>query len=254
MISRRTLLAGLTALPLAGHGRLAAQGPRVGGARILLRDDRVWIQVRFGGRGPFTFIIDTGAAINLIRRDVARQLGLPEGRAVHLTGVGGIQQFTLYQARDVALGTTNVGTITFGAYRGEELPIHPEAAGALSASMLTVADSDLDFDAGEWRIYPDGRGERAGFTALPLTIRQSARSPGATPIMVDAALDGATYRVETDTGAPTGLALWAGATRRSGLWRDDRPFAPGRRRGFGGAGARTRLVRAGALRLGDIAF
>ena len=254
MISRRTLLAALAALPVLGHGGLAAQAGRVGGARILLRDNRVWIQVRFGARGPFTFIIDTGAAINLIRADVARQLGLRELRPVHLMGVGGVQQFMLREARDVRLGTTDVGTVRFGSYDGEALPIHREAAGALSASMLTVADTDLDFDAGEWRIYPDGRGDRAGFSRLESSIRQSASAPGATQIMVDVQLDGSPYRLKLDTGAPMGIALWAGASRRSGLWNDRTPFSPGRRRGIGGVGAQARLVRAGDLRLGDMKF
>jgi hypothetical protein len=254
MISRRGLLAALAALPVLGHGGLAAQAARVGGARILLRDNRVWIQVRFGTRGPFAFIIDTGAAINLIRSDVARQLGLPELRPVHLAGVGGIQQFMLREARDVTLGTTNVGAVRFGAYDGETLPIHREAAGALSASMLSVADTDLDFDAGEWRIYPDGRGERSGFTRLDSSIRQSASAPGATPIMVDVRLDDRPYRLQLDTGAPIGIALWPGASRRSGLWNEHTPFSPARRRGIGGVGASTRLVRAGELRLGDMRF
>jgi hypothetical protein len=254
MISRRALLAALAALPMLGRGALAAPAGRVGGARILLRDNRLWIQVRFGTRGPFAFIIDTGAAINLIRADVARRLGLPELRPVHLAGVGGLQQFMLREARDVTLGTTNVGTVRFGAYDGEALPIHREAAGALSASMLTVADTDLDFDAGEWRIYPDDRGDRAGFTRLESSIRQSASAPGATPILVDVELDGRPYRLQLDTGAPIGIALWPGATRRSGLWNERTPFSPARRRGIGGVGAPTRLVRAGALRLGDMTF
>jgi hypothetical protein len=254
MISRRGLLASLAALPLLGAARLDAQARRVGGARILVRDNRLWIQVRFGDRGPLAFVIDTGAAISLIRKDVARLLALRELNAVRLMGVGGTQEFRLYEARNVTIGTTDLGTINFGGYEQETLPIHPEAAGALSASMLSLADSDLDFDSGEWRIYPDGRGEREGYSELSSAIPRSARRMGATPIMVDAAIDGVSYRLHLDTGAPIGISLDSDAVRRRGLWNDSRPFSPGRRRGIGGLGARTRLVRAGELRLGDIAF
>src|SRR4051812_35940665 len=223
MLSRRTLLGALAALPLL-PGAAQAQ-TRVAGARILLRDNRVWIQVRFGARGPFTFIIDTGAAMNLIRLDVARQLGLKELGATRLRGAGGLEEFTVYEAKDVSFGNAGVGTVRFGAY-GNELSIHPEAAGALSTDMLTVADSDLDFDAGEWRIYPGGRGDRAGFVQLPAQIRRSATQRGAAPIFAEAVFGGQELHCELDTGAPGALRLSPEATRRSGLWDDSRPYVP----------------------------
>jgi serine protease Do len=249
MISRRTLLGALAALPLL-PGAAGAQG-RVAGARIALRDDRMWIEVRFGTRGPFTFIIDTGASMNLIRRDVARQLGLKELGATQLAGTGGREQLTVYEAPDVAFGNVGIGTVRFGAY-GSEMSIHPEAAGALSADMLTVADADLDFDAGEWRIYPDGRGDRAGYVQLPSEIRRSVTQSGAASIFVDATFGGQNLRLEVDTGAPGGLRLSSEAVRRSGLWNGTTPFVPSHSRGIGGVGARSRLVRGGEVRIGAV--
>ena len=254
MIDRRAFLAAMAAASLLPHGAAAAQGRRVGGARIVLRDGRVWMQVRIAGSEPMTFIVDTGAVVNLIRRDVARRLALRELRPLILRGVGGDQQFTLYEGKDVFLGNIDIGDADFASYPGEDLPIHPEAAGALASSILTVADSDLDFEAGEWRIYPDGRGERPGYERLPSEIRSSARRSGAPPIHVEAAIDGRTYRLQVDTGAPGALLLWPEATRRSGLWNDAAPYAPTQRRGIGGVGARARVVRAGEARIGSIAF
>lgn len=253
MIERRTLLKTLAALPLLAHAGLAAQGPRVAGARILLRDGRLWMQVRFGTRGPYAFIIDTGAWVNLIKRDVARELGLRELRQIMGQGIGGTQAFTLYEGRDVSLGGVGIGTADFAGY-GPELGFHPEAMGALATNVLTTADSDLDFDAGEWRIYPDGRGERPGFVQLPSEIDRSATRVGSPPIILDTVIGSQTYRLKMDTGAPLQILLDSTATRRSGLWNDSVPYAPRRSSGIGGAGALNRTVRLPELRVGPIAF
>jgi predicted aspartyl protease len=255
MISRRTLLASLAALPFAGHAPLAAQAPRrVGGARIVVIEGRVWMQVKFGDRGPYAFVIDTGAWTNLIRIDLARELRLRQLRSVIGQGLGGTQEFPVYEGEDVKLGNISIGDADFAAYDGRELNLHPEAMGALSASVLSTADSDLDFEQFEWRIYPDGRGERPGYELLSSEIGRSATRVGASPIHVDVEIDGRRYRLHVDTGAPRGILLYGAATRRSGLWNDSTPYSPSRHFGIGGAGAQARLVRVGEVGIGSIRF
>jgi hypothetical protein len=245
----------LAATPLLAPGRLAAQhAPAFAGARILLRGNRLWMQAHFGPRGPYAFIIDTGTVLNLIERRTARELGLRELRPVRLVGVGGVQEFTLYQAEDVRLGNARVGDVRFGAYPGEDLPFHPEARGALAASVVTTADSDLDFDSLEWRIYPGGRTPVAGFERLPARIDAAASRDGAPRIFVNAEIDGQTGRFLLDTGAPTPLSLGPAMTRRVGYWNDRTPFSPQQWRGIGGEGAAIRIVRGQALSLGGLRF
>lgn len=255
MIGRRTVLQMLAASPLLASGGLAAQSaPAFAGARILLSGNRLWMQAHFGSRGPYAFIIDTGTVLNLIERRTARELGLRELRPVRLFGVGGVQEFTLYQAEDVRLGNARVGDVRFGAYPGEDLPLHPEARGALAASVVTTADSDLDFDSLEWRIYPGGRAPAAGFERLPARIDAAATRDGAPRIFINAEIDGQTGRFLLDTGAPTPLSLGPALTRRIGLWNDRTPFVPQHWRGIGGEGAAIRIVRGRALSLGGIRF
>ena len=254
MFTRRTVLGSAAAMMLAGRPAFAQRAQRVGGARIVVLDNRVWMQVRFGGRGPYAFVIDTGAFTNLIRRDLARELQLRQlgDRVIH--GVGGTQQAGIYEGRDVTLGNINIGNADFAAYEQSGLPIHPEAMGALSTSVLTVADSDLDFQQSEWRIYPEGRGERPGYERLPSEIVRSAARLGAAPIHVEARIGEETYRLQVDTGAPGQVILWPRGTRRTGLWNDRTPFSPGRRFGIGGVGAANRLVRGPTLRIGSMTF
>ena len=252
MISRRAMLAGSAAAMLLGGRAAAQQQRRVGGARIVVLDNRVWMQVRFGGRGPYAFVLDTGAFTNLIRSDLARQLALRplDNRIIH--GVGGTQSTAIYEGRDVTLGNINMGNADFAAY--EQLTIHPEAMGALSTSIMTVQDAELDFAQSEWRIYPDGRGERPGYEQLPGEIYRSASRRGAAPIHVDATIGTETYRLQVDTGAPGQLVLYPRATRRIGLWNDQTPYSPSQRRGIGGVGAAARIVRGPAARIGSLAF
>ncbi|HTU11797.1 MAG TPA: aspartyl protease family protein [Allosphingosinicella sp.] len=254
MLSRRALLGSLAALPLLGSGRLGAQNRRVGGARIVVLDNRVWMQVKFGPRGPYAFVIDTGAFTNLIRRDLVRELGLRQIGDQTLRGVGGSHQMGLYEGRAIALGTTTIGDLDFAAYEHEDLGIHREAMGALSTAVLTVADSELDFSQNEWRIYPDGRGARPGYERLESEISRAVTRVGAATMHVEAAIGGQTYRLQVDTGAPGQVLLWPRAARRSGLWNDATPYSPGQRRGIGGVGAASRLVRAPEIRIGSLRF
>jgi hypothetical protein len=239
---------------LFAHAGLRAESPRrVGGARILVRDNRVWISVRFGDRGPYSFIIDTGTFANLIREDLARQLRLPVMGGVTGRGVGGVERMTHYRADDVHFGTLGVGTLAFAGY-GPDVHIHPEASGALATSVLTFADSDLDFEAGEWRIYPDGRGERPGYEMLESQIQRAEPGRGASPLFVTVVIGGRRFRLQVDTGAQLQISLWGRATTRSGLWNDVGPYVPSRSFGIGGAGPRSRIVRVPEVRIGTMSF
>ena len=254
MIGRRSLLKSLAAVPLLAPTMLSAQtARRMARAPIRVRDDRLWMPVRFGDDKVHNFILDTGAFTNLISRELAVGLGLRRIGSLRFGGVGGVVRYQAYRAPDVSLGEVRVGSLVFAAYEND-LRIHPEAGGALSAGLLTVADTDLDFDAGEWRLHIDGRDSRPGFEALPSSIRSEGPQTGAAKILVDAVIDGETYRLQVDTGAPGEIMLAPAGTRRSGLWNATTPFAPHRRRGIGGDGGAARLVRAGSASLGGISF
>jgi serine protease Do len=250
---RRTLLGGLAALPLLGGEALRAQPARQPiAASIALEDGRVWVAATIAGKPPMLFIVDTGAVVSLIQPSVSRTLDLRSRGATRLVGVGGPQTFELFEARDIVFGgAIRQRSAVFAAPR-QDIPLHPDAAGLLAAGMLTSVDSDLDFDAGEWRVYPKGREARDGFALL--SSRISGSSGGSEYIYVDAAIDGRSYRLLVDTGMPGQILLFGAAARSSGLWNDRRPFVPVQARGIGGLADRGRLVRAGQVTIGPIAF
>ena len=252
---RRAVLGGLAALPFLAPSRLLAQaaaGPVV--ANIALENERVWVGATIAGSKPLLFIIDTGAVVSLIQPSVRASLGLRSRGVSRMIGIGGREDVMLYEARDVVLGGAIRQPRAIFAEPRANIPLHPDAAGLLAAGMLTSIDSELDFDAGEWRVYPGGRGVRTGFAQLPSEIRGNAKGRGSEYIFVDAEIDGRTYKLLADTGMPPQIALFGNATRRSGLWNDSRPFVPIQPSGIGGLAARGRLVRASRVSLGPIAF
>src|SRR5688572_423152 len=166
-IDRRGLLKAMAAAPLLAPEMLRAQDmSRIALAPIQVRDSRILMPVSFADDGPHGFIVDTGNYSNLISEALALRLNLRRVGVARGVGVGGATQMTDYRAPDVRLGEVRVGPMLFSAYRSD-IVLHSQASGALSAGIMTVADTDLDFDAGLWRLHLDGRSDRTGFERLP---------------------------------------------------------------------------------------
>ena len=113
-------------------------------ARVATEDDaatRMIIPVMIGGRGPFRFVVDTGADRSVIADDVAVQLGLIRGNDVTVQGV-----VRSYNSRFVA-----VADLTFGSTqrRNLSMPVLPrvfmEADGYLGLDAVDGARVTLDF-------------------------------------------------------------------------------------------------------------
>jgi hypothetical protein len=253
-IPRRAVLGGLAALPLLGSEALDAQPAKPIVAHIALEDGRVWVAATIAGKPPVLFIFDTGAVVSKIQPSYGRTLGLKKRGAARFGGMGGWQNFDLVQAEDVVFGGAIRQPHVLFAQPKEDLRLADGAVGLLAAGLLTSFDSELDFDSGEWRVYPSGRGARDGFVQVPSRISGQARSQGSEVILVDAVLDGQTYRLLADTGAPGQIHLFDIATRRSGLWNGQKPYVPVQKGGIGGLAEPGRLVRAGNVSLGGIAF
>jgi serine protease Do len=139
--------------------------------------------------------------------------------------------------------------VLFGGISGG---VSKSAVGAFGAGLITTYDSELDFRRSEWRLWPDGAPDRTGFTRLKSNIRAEGR--GASKIFLDAVVGGYAGEFGLDTGAPGEMSLSSRATSRSGLWNDQRPYAPAAARGIGPARVPGRFVRVGQLRIGPFVW
>ncbi|WP_454882825.1 aspartyl protease family protein [Sphingomonas oryzagri] len=222
---------------------------------LILEDSRLWVAAAIGSAGPMLFVVDTGAGHDYIRPEIAQKLHLQQAGGAVMRGLGkDAVQGTMYIAHDVLLGgTMKEQTVAFAGYEfGNGLP--DDAAGLMTAGLFTARDSDIDFDKSEWRLWRDGRPDREGLVALDSKITGPGRSDlYSNRMFVQATLDGARYRLLVDTGSPGTLLLGPRAAARSGLFANDRPYAPARTRGFGGDAARlSRRVRASRFTVGPL--
>jgi serine protease Do len=242
---RGVLAGGLMALFMGGS---AAAQVRPVVARFRIEGRRVLIDALLNGKGPFPFILDTGAVVSGVLEKTAKEIGLRKIRDVKLKG----DQFPLYAADEMILG---------GAVRQTDVALAGlwrlgGGVGLLAAGLVTAFDSDLDFDHGEWRVYPQGAGERAGFAAIPSALRDNPGANGSRRIEGKAHYGETVLSLLWDTGAPWPLKVNHAAARRLGLWNDDRPWVPIPVTGITGTEAAPgRLVRAAQpIRIGPLSF
>jgi len=244
--SRREFMAGGLLVLLAG-GSAAAQSPAVV-AKIRLEGGRVLIDAVLNGKGPFPFIIDTGAVVSGVLETTANDIGLKKLRDVKLKG----EMFPLYAADDVILG----GAVRQTGMALAGLPRLGGGVGLLASGLLTAFDSELDFDAGQWRVYPQGGGERTGFTAIPSSLPDHPGAKGSRRMQAAAHYGDRPLDLLWDTGAPRPLKLDHDIAKRLGLWDDDRPWSPMPSTGITGTlPTPGRLVRAmQPIRVGPLSF
>ena len=250
-LDRRTVAAMLASAGLVAPGAALAGAPRVFKSSIALESNRVLIAVGMNGKGPYIFMIDTGQYISMIRPDLARELKLPVQGYEGTRGIGGKgRPFALYLARDFVIG----GGIRQSAVMLQdsfEFGYQQDIYGALASGILTANDTDLDFDAGELRIYPDGRGDRAGYVAVESEIpRPEQEGRGSRKIMATVMVEGHALRCELDTGSPNTLSVSQSIARKFGWW--DRPYAPRRPLGIGGTGPIARTIRVDSIGIGGV--
>lgn len=227
-------------------------------APIVVEDGRLWISAQIGERS-LRFVIDTGAAGNFVRPDIAKELNLhnvSSGNAVG--GVGGKARVVgTVEAPNVVIGgAVRQARMKFSTYDFNRF-LPPDAAGLLAAGVVTSYDCDLVMGetVGKWRIWPNGRlGVPEGILLPGVTISHRDARDGSERVVVMAIIDDKPYRMLVDTGSPRALTLFSRATTRSGLW-DSPAWAPQQISGFGGAASRlSRTIRATRLELGPLAL
>jgi predicted aspartyl protease len=246
-----TCFGGLALVPIRGR---AASLPIE--AKFVLEDRRLWVSASVNGSDPLLFVVDTGASSNFLRPELAKKYKMQVVAAGAVGDVGGKTSNTsIAEAREVAIGgAMRQSRVLFNTYDFERgLP--DDAAGLFAAGLFTSLDTDLDFAAGSWRVWPKGRdGAPRGIKLDDSAITLLGGRRGSQRMYVTAQIDGKPYRLLLDTGAPGSLMLFPRASARSGLF-ETRAYAPLETRGFGGAASRlSRLVRADRLQLGPLAL
>jgi predicted aspartyl protease len=164
---------------------------------------RVVVPATVNGKGPYRFIVDTGATHSTITPDLARSLGLQptELHTVALNGITGTTQVSVVMLEKLQTGDLSVDRLLVPVVWG---PIMAGADGIFGAAGLTEESLSVDFQR--------NRVEISG--GIPATVREHALKIHATRVthglMVLAMRVGAVHALAViDTGSERTLGNFA---------------------------------------------
>lgn len=106
------------------------------------RASRMTVEVAVNGRGPYRFVVDSGADTSVIGSSLAGKLALPEGRRVFLHGITESRMVETARVESLALGSTETLDL--------ELPVleeqHLGADGMIGLDALVRQRLMMDFE------------------------------------------------------------------------------------------------------------
>ena len=210
-------------------------------------DNRVFVDVRLNGKGPFHFILDTGADADLSDR-AAGQLGLKvkdagEGQGVGATG----QHFARTQLAEVQLGRLRLNNVEFVVTSfvdtSQVFGTRP-VEGFIGRPIFERMTVKQDYVR---RLLTFIRSDRFTYSGSGTILR--FERPRQIPV-VEAKLDGITGKFGVDTGARSALLLYGPFCERNRLAEKYGAKMQGVT-GWGiGGPVRSLLARASELTLG----
>lgn len=156
--------------------------------------DRMTVEVKVGGKGPYRFLVDTGSERTVISRELAGKLALEAGEAVTLHSVVGATGVNTVMIPDLKVSGNNVSVVDAPALQAE----HIGADGMLGVDSLHSRRVLFDFKAKTMSITPSTR-----YRPRPNKdeIVVQAKSRRGRLIFTDARIQGQKVSVIVDTGS-----------------------------------------------------
>ena len=155
--------------------------------------DRMTVQVRIADKGPFHFLIDTGAQNTVLSTATAGRLSLQPTAKAHLVGVAGTQEVDTVVIDQIDLGQRSFYSLLAPLLPGDDIG----AEGILGLDSLQGQRVQIDFRKG--MIAVDDAKALGGNKGYEIVV--TARRKSGQLIMTDAVVDGVMVNVVIDTGA-----------------------------------------------------
>jgi predicted aspartyl protease len=177
-------------------------------------NQRMTVGVSIAGRGPFPFIVDTGAERTVISSELARTLSLQPGRIVTVHSMTEVSDIATVVIPDLRVGNRSIEDIHAPALSRENLG----ASGILGVDTLQRQRVTFDFQRREMTVTPSRRREERWPDANTVVV--TGRSLYGRLVLVDASVDGQRVWVIIDTGSEVSvgnLALRTALARRNRL-------------------------------------
>lgn len=157
-------------------------------------DARVTIPVAIGGKGPWNFIVDTGAQRTVIARDLAQQLALPPGIAVTVISMTGRTDTPTVALPRLSFGADGIENIEAPVLEGRDIG----APGLLGLDGLHEKRLLLDFRTGRMEISDSDHGLRVPIDPDTIVVRAKRRKGQL--ILLDSQVNGIAVNIMLDTG------------------------------------------------------
>jgi hypothetical protein len=192
--------------PLAAANGVAAEViPPNFSLPFKLIDNRVFVQIRLNGRGPFYFILDTGADADLSER-AARRLGLSVEDSGVGQGVGAtLQHFARAHIARVQLGKLQLNDVEFAVTSFADAPqvfgVQP-LDGFIGRKIFEHMVVKHDYSH---RLLTFVRPDRFAYSGAGTVLH--FERPRQIPV-IEAKLDGVAGKFGVDTGARSALLLY----------------------------------------------
>ncbi|MDP8912541.1 MAG: retroviral-like aspartic protease family protein [Pseudomonadota bacterium] len=158
------------------------------------RRDRMTVPISIDGKGPYDFLIDTGAERTIISAELARELALAEGRRARMHSMSGVGDVETVIIPKLQVSRKSVAGIHAPALRAANIG----ASGMLGIDSLQSQRITFDFQRKKMTVVPSNSREPDDD---PNEIVVRARSRLGRLVLVDASLDGQKLIVILDTGA-----------------------------------------------------
>lgn len=174
---------------------------------------RMTVPVSIDTRGPWPFIIDTGAERTVVSRELAGVLGLAAGPPVRVISMTGPANVGSVIVQHLSVSTLAHDTIEAPALGARDLG----AVGMLGIDALQGHTVAIDFDRSRMTLRPAKRHPARGVSSTPGEVVVTARSLYGQLIVTDAYWHGQRISVVIDTGSPVTVgnsALLAAISRR----------------------------------------
>ena len=263
------LALGLTISALAGTEVGAAQAPKIqkprpapireqaplppaviddklviGGEDIKARkiNTRMTVEVQVNGRGPYRFLVDSGADSSVLGLRIARELQLPLGTPVRLHGMTGSAEVDRVLVDELSLGQSTIKDLELPALREDDLG----GQGMVGIDALVNQRLMLDF---EKRLI---KAEDARLPAkfLDGAIVITARRRRGQLILTEVTAAGLPVEAVIDTGSE--ITIGNLALRDRLIRGNRRKFVTIPVTGVTGVTMELQLARIGELRLGSV--
>jgi predicted aspartyl protease len=221
------------------HGSVLALG---------VADTRLTVPVTVAARGPYPFIIDTGAERTVVSRELAEALGLSRAAPVTLTTMTGRSIVETAQVPELAVDATGIRhSLVAPRLEGR----HLGAAGLLGIDTLRNNRVTIDLVHGEMTVRPSSKRPRPA-PRDPDEIVVTAKNLFGQLIVTDAYYRNTRIQVVLDTGSE--VTVGNSALRRRLMARHSRNIVPVEMTGVTGLRFTADYVRVPDVRIGDILF